>query len=199
MKTTIASLLLLFSIAVMVSCQPDYALKPKSYPRIHYPISQSVFTYAPEDCPYSFTLPTYYRVEKKEKFFDENISGDCWVNVICDSLNGTIYLSYKPLQDSMSLLKLMEDAYTMTYKHTNKADFIQPSEIDNGAGAIGLIYYVGGEAASNIQFFITDTNQHFVRGALYFYARPNTDSLRPVVEYVVHDIQEMLASWRWKN
>jgi len=102
------------------------------------------------------------------------------------------------MSPELTLLRLMEEAYELTYKHTNKADFIQPKEIENGNGSVGLIYYVGGDAASNIQFFLTDTTSHFVRGALYFYTRPNVDSLKPVVEFMVQDIEQLMESWEWK-
>ena len=60
------------------------------------------------------------RVEKERKIFEEDVSGNCWFNLICDTLNATIYLSYKELDQRMSLLNLMEDAYRLTYKHTNR-------------------------------------------------------------------------------
>ena len=190
--------LLLGLSAVLISCHTDQSPKPAGYPRIHFPTDTGHYVYQPQDCPYTFELPDYMRVEKKEKFFEEDVSGNCWFNLICDTLNATIYLSYKELDQRMSLLNLMEDAYRLTYKHTNKADYIQPRELDNGHGGVGLIYYVGGDAASNIQFFITDTTQHFVRGALYFYAHPNADSLQPVIRFMVDDIDRMLDGWRWQ-
>jgi gliding motility-associated lipoprotein GldD len=190
--------IILLSVSGLMSCETDQSPKPKAYPRVHYPVGQEMQTYSPDNCPYSFQIPSYFRIEKKDQYFDEDVSNECWANVVCDSLNGTVYLSYKELNPNTTLMQLMEEAYTLTYKHTNKADYIQPREIDNGHGTVGLVYYVGGEAASNIQFFVTDTTSHFVRGALYFYTRPNTDSLQPVVEFMIADIEDMINSWRWK-
>jgi gliding motility-associated lipoprotein GldD len=146
-----------------------------------------------------FQMPDYFVAQRKTKFFDEDVSDDCWLNLECSDLNATIYLSYKTLSPDKNLQRLSEEAYALTFKHTQKADYIQPQEIDNQNGGVGLIYYVGGDAASNIQFFITDTTEHFMRGALYFYAHPNADSLRPVVQFMVDDIKGILASWRWKE
>lgn len=189
----------LFIAAAGISCHTDNTPKPTAYPRIFFPEAKSKYAYNYADCPYTFMLPDYYITQRKTQFFDENISSDCWLNIECTDLNATIYLSYKSLSPGQTLLRLVEEAYDLTYKHTNKADYIQPREIDNGNGAVGLIYYVGGDAASNIQFFITDTVSHFVRGALYIYSRPNTDSLKPVVDFLVDDIEGILQSWRWKT
>ncbi|MEZ5014595.1 MAG: hypothetical protein R2794_09915 [Chitinophagales bacterium] len=94
--------------------------------------------------------------------------------------------------------KLIEDAYKLTFKHSTMADYIEPQEIENQYGVHGLIYYVGGDAASNFQFLVTDTTKNYVRGALYFNNRPNSDSLKPVVQFMIHDIEGMLSSWQWK-
>ena len=188
----------LLLLLTAVGCTYDRVPKPKAYPRIHFPVNEGNIHYHTDNCPYSFDLPGYYRVERKTTFFDEEITDACWLNIVCDSLNATLYLSYKELGPDITLMRLMEEAYELTYKHTNKADYIKPREFDNGHGSVGLIYYVGGDAASNIQFFLTDTTTHFVRGALYFYARPNADSLRPVVDFMIHDLETLTDSWRWE-
>ncbi|MBC8045221.1 MAG: hypothetical protein H7Y00_00345 [Fimbriimonadaceae bacterium] len=189
----------LFCIAAFTSCTTDNSIKPSAYPRVHYPESNNLVTYNDASCPYTFQVPDYYVIQRKTKFFNEDVLGDCWLNLECSDLNATIYLSYKKLSPDQTLQKLVEEAYKLTFKHTQKADYIQPQEIDNGNGAVGLIYYVGGEAASNIQFFVTDTTENFIRGALYFYAHPNSDSLKPVVDFMIEDVKEILESWRWKN
>lgn len=191
-------LAVLCSFAFIISCNTDTSLKPSAYPRVHFPERRSLVHYEDPACPYSFELPDYYVVQRKTKFFDDDITNDCWLNIECSDLNATIYLSYKDLEKGKSLKSLVEETYELTFKHTQKADYIQPQEIDNGHNVQGLIYYVGGDAASNIQFFITDTVQNFVRGALYFYAKPNTDSLKPVVQFMIEDVKGILASWRWK-
>jgi len=183
---------------ILAACSENPVIKKRAYPRVHYPENTGYTTLSPPDCPYSFEIASYITPERKTKFFDSDVTGNCWLNLVCEPLNATIYLSYKKMSPELTLLRLMEEAYELTYKHTNKADFIQPKEIENGNGSVGLIYYVGGDAASNIQFFLTDTTSHFVRGALYFYTRPNVDSLKPVVEFMVQDIEQLMESWEWK-
>jgi gliding motility-associated lipoprotein GldD len=190
--------LFLYTICILIGCSTDETPKPEAYPRINFPERKSLITFSDDTCPFIFTLPNYYIMHRKRTFFNEKTENPCWMNLECSDLNATIYLSYKMLSPDQSLQKLIDDAYKLTYKHTQKADYIEPQEIDNGHGAVGLIYYVGGDAASNFQFFITDTTKNFVRGALYFYTHPNADSLKPVVNFMIEDIEGMLNSWRWK-
>ena len=56
----------------------------------------------------------------------------------------------------------------------------------------GILYDIKGDAASPIQFMLTDSVHHVLRGALYFDAVPNKDSIAPVLNYVRKDIIRML-------
>jgi gliding motility-associated lipoprotein GldD len=62
----------------------------------------------------------------------------------------------------------------------------------------GVYYDVGGNAASAVQFFATDSNKHYLRGALYFNVTPNADSLQPMVEFLSKDIEHLIKTLRWK-
>lgn len=183
---------------MLTACHTDETPKPDAYPRLYFPQANAIQTYNKPDCPFTFSLPDYYLINNNITFFNQKPEDPCWTNLICSDLNATIYLSYKELKEKTSLQQLIEDTYKLTYKHSSQADFIEPQEIENQYGVHGLIYYVGGDAASNFQFFVTDTTTNFVRGALYFNNRPNADSLKPVVQFMIHDIEGMLSTWKWK-
>ncbi|PIV58809.1 MAG: gliding motility lipoprotein GldD, partial [Bacteroidetes bacterium CG02_land_8_20_14_3_00_31_25] len=53
-------------------------------------------------------------------------------------------------------------------------------------------------AASNIQFYVTDSIRHFVRGALYFETKPNKDSLAPIINFIEQDVTHLVETLRWK-
>jgi gliding motility-associated lipoprotein GldD len=155
--------------------------------------------YDPKDCPFKFEKPVYATVVYDTTYFGTRlVSEKCWLNVKFPIFNGTINLTYKDINDTMKLERLIEDAHKMSFKHTHKADYINEIGIENEHGVGGLLYDVGGDAASNVQFFLTDTTKHFVRGALYFYNEPNTDSMAPVVDFVKEDMRRMLKSFEWK-
>lgn len=178
-------------------CTPDYSPKPKAYPRVDYP-QKKYAKYNPANCPYSFDIPVYAKAEKDTLYLGKTNVENCWVNILFPDFNGTINLTYKPINDKATLAKLLEDAHNLTYKHTKKANFIDEYVIKNNNGVEGMIYDVGGDAASNFQFYLTDNNKHFMRGALYFYNEPNVDSMRPIMQFVRKDLDNMIETFRWK-
>ena len=62
-----------------------------------------------------------------------------------------------------------------------------------------MFYEVVGNAASQAQFYVTDSTQHFLSGSLYFYVKPNYDSILPATEYVKNDIRKIMETLQWKN
>ena len=186
------------SSVVLSSCHGDYSPKPKSYPRVIFP-ERKYELFDPQDCPYKFEKPVYANVMHDSAFFGHKLKDDnCWLNIYFPSLNGVINVTYKEINDTMSLEHLVEDAHKMAFKHTKKANYIDEINIVNDHGVGGILYDLGGDAASNVQFFVTDTTHHFVRGALYFYNQPNADSMAPVLEFVKADMQHMLKTFEWK-
>ncbi|NNE03892.1 MAG: gliding motility lipoprotein GldD [Eudoraea sp.] len=113
------------------------------------------------------------------------------------SLKGTLFLNYKSIDGDLEIL--LSDAQKFAYEHVVKADAIyeQPfiNEEDN---VYGMFYEVKGDAASQAQFYVTDSTRHFLTGSLYFYSKPNYDSIYPAAIYLQRDIRELMESLRWK-
>ena len=63
----------------------------------------------------------------------------------------------------------------------------------------GALSEVTGNAASPLQFHLTDSTNHFITGALYFKVQPNYDSILPAVKYVEKDIKHLMETLEWKN
>ena len=61
-----------------------------------------------------------------------------------------------------------------------------------------MFYEVGGNAATNIQFYVTDSTKNFVTGSLYFYAKPNFDSILPAASYIKADVRKIIETMKWK-
>ena len=97
------------------------------------------------------------------------------------------------------LLFAYKEAAKLTFKHTIKADYIDERIITTPHQVSGMLYEVGGDAASNAQFFLTDSSQHFIRGSLYFNNPPNEDSLRPVIHFVKLDLFHLIETFRWEG
>lgn len=185
-----AVIALLFS-----SCGSDeeaIAPKPRGYFRIAFP--EKKYVLYDSVCPFTFEIPTYSNVQP-----DKNVRAEpCWINLNFPKFQGTLHLSYKPVNNNIQ--SYLEDTYTLASKHQIKASGIEEQLVKKDADKVyGLIYQIKGNAASSVQFFLTDSVHHFIRGALYFNAVPNTDSIAPVVEFIEKDIEHLITTFRWKD
>lgn len=61
-----------------------------------------------------------------------------------------------------------------------------------------MYFDLGGNTATANQFFVTDTTKHFLRGALYFDATPNADSLSIVNDFLKKDLEHLINSLKWR-
>lgn len=182
-------------IVTLVACNSDYTIKPRGYYRIDFP-ERKYQVFEREGYPYTFEYPVYANVVKDSTFFDEK--ADNWINIEFPQFNGKIYMSYKPVGPT-DFNKLVNDAFTMTYKHTTKATGISDSLMRTKAGLTGVWFDVGGNAATAKQFFISDSVKHFLRGALYFDSSPNEDSLKVVNDFLQEDMKHLINTLRWKE
>lgn len=196
-----ANILLLITLLLLTTgCEdPVYTPKPKGYFRLDLPEKEYQEFTVPQ-CPYRFSIPTYATVAIDSSFFNERPDDPCWLDINMPELAGEIHLSYKEIGEDNTLEKLIEDAHKLAYKHTIKADYIDEAVIEKpGDQVSGILYQIGGNAASNIQFYVTDSTRHFLRGSLYFGVTPNEDSLAPVISFVRQDLLYMIETLEWEE
>jgi len=94
---------------------------------------------------------------------------------------------------------LIEDSRKLAMKHLVKADDFEESIVSDTAQKVyGTIYDFQGSAASNYQFFLTDSVGHFIRGALYFEVQPNADSLEPAEKYIEEELLHLVNTFEWR-
>lgn len=199
-------------LAFIFACNSDYTPKPRSYFKIDLP-QRAYKEFNEPGYPYAFEYPVYANISKEA---DSTGNSPYWINVNFDQFQGRIYLSYKSISGSSvykvktasgykdsvvnnSFESLREEAYKMTYKHTIKASGIIDSAFATANGSTGVYFYVAGEAATSKQFYVADTARHFLRGALYFDASPNADSISVVSDFLEEDIKHLLRTLRWKE
>lgn len=190
----LGTLMLLFTAS---ACQRTYTPKPRGYFKIPLP-EKEYKVFDEPGYPYTFEYPAYGNIVKDTVFFDASPENPYWINLEIPEFNSKIYLSYKTIGGKNNLDQLVNDAFRLTYKHTYKAEYINERDITTENRVYGLYYDVGGNAASAKQFFVTDSTHHFLRGALYFYAPPNADSLAPVVQFLQADMEHLVGTLKWR-
>lgn len=186
-------------ITTFTACRENYTPKQSGYFRIDFPKNRTFVTYENTSCPFSFDYPSYGKIQKDSSNAEELNNHPCWFNIIFPEYKAKIYLSYTAISAANPLDKLIRDSYKLTFKHTVKADYVDETIITGkNKNVSGIMYDVGGNAASAVQFYLTDSAHHFLRGSLYFYASPNVDSIAPAVAYFRKDVEHIVESLQWK-
>ena len=187
-----------FLILFLSSCQSDPPVpKPRTYPKLIFPARVLSTVILPE-CPFTFDFPTYAEVDRKQTFFDEAPPNDCWFNLHIPAFNADIYMSYHPVTSRKNFDKLIRDTYKITNQINRRSDYMDEALIKNQYGAGGMTFSFEGAAASPMQFYLSDTTNHFLKGALYYNSKVRPDSLMPATQFIMEDIHGMLATFRWK-
>lgn len=182
--------LFLVSFCILFACMnKDVKPKPKSYLALTY--EDAVYIQANIDCPFGFEMNIHSRIEKPNK------NSNCWVNLHYPRQKATVFITYVPIENNLT--ELLRDAQKLPLEHAIKADHIEASIYTNEIKkTFGIFYELEGNAASQAQFYLTDSTQHFLTGSMYFSARPNYDSLIPATEYLKKDIRNLMESVSWK-
>lgn len=185
----INSLLVLALLITSCGEEEAYAPKPHGYFRIGLPATE--YQELDLGCNYSFEYNKQARWEQAAK--------ECWGDIYYPSIKARLQLTYKPVYDD-NLETLLNDSRELAFKHTVKADGIKENLImGEDENMYGILYRIRGEAATNVQFFVTDSTENFLRGVLYFYAEPNEDSLQPVNDYMYREIEHLIETLKWQN
>ena len=177
------------------SCDDEdeiYSPKPRGYCRIDFP--EKAYRMFDSTCPYKFEIPTYSRIVKDRQKGAE----PCWLNLEFPQFRATIYLSYKPVDNNIA--KYLDDAHDIANRHQIKATGLDEIAIlRDSAKVYGLLFDIAGNTASSLQFYLTDSTKHFLRGSLYFNSVPNSDSLKVVIDFLKKDVLHLINTTKWKT
>ena len=162
-------------------------------------------------CENNFNLPkpdAYLRIEFNEpkylNYEDVNSQIDFYYNSSSSSINQisskSINLNYENLGMSLDLSfnKLSSENEVINYitdfnllldTHTKRSNGFLVKEFENVEySTFGKIYEFKGDVASPIQFFITDSLNNFIQGAVNKEISSKYDSIYPSIQYIKNDI-----------
>ena len=172
---------------IFLSCKEDTLPKPKAYLSLEYP--KKSYQELPLKRPFSF------EVSKNASIVDEQNN---WLKIKYPALKASIDITYRPIEDNIQ--ELLDESQKLVFKHTVKAEEIFIEDIVIKEKRIfASIHEITGNAASHLQFHVTDSTDNFIKGSLYFYAKPNYDSILPAVSYIKEDILQLIETLEWEN
>jgi gliding motility-associated lipoprotein GldD len=182
---------ILIVVLIAAGCGKSTVPKPRGYFRIDFP--DKSYRLYDTTCPFEFEYPKY-------GIISYNLEGDyepCWFNIEFPGYRAKIHMSYLRLDNNLE--SVLKESYDFAYSHSVKADAITETPyLNNDSGVYGILFDIKGNAASSVQFFVTDSIRNYLRGALYFSAQPSEDSLAPVISFFREDIIHMVETMKWK-
>lgn len=194
---------LVLIIGSLIACNTNYTVnKKRGYFKIQFP-PKNYRLFDEPGYPYRFEYPVYATIVKDSTFFESKPENDWWINIDFPQFNGRVFISYKEIGNTKKgghqFDSLVNDAFTLSYKqHTYKASSIEPVPFRTANQIEGVYFTLTGNTATANQFFATDSVRHFLRGALYFDATPNEDSLSVVNDFLKKDLQHLINTLQWK-
>lgn len=181
------NLYFLFLFLFLLSCKEDVLPKPKGYLSLNYPAPK--YSTLKIEGPYSFEVSDNAIIK---------IEPNNWLKIKYPKLKASLDITYRPIENNLK--ELLTEAEKLVFKHTVKAEQIIPKDFINKEERVyGSLYDITGNAASQVQFHATDSTNNFIKGALYFYAKPNYDSVLPAVDYLKKDIIKIMETLKWKD
>ncbi len=173
---------------IFTACKNDIRPKPKAFLTLEYP--EAKYYRVNIDCPYSFEKNNIAQIKAAKG------KTPCWINLEYPLMDAAVFITYQRVHNNLD--SLLMDAQKLPLQHTIKADFIEGDIYTNPEHKVyGMFYEIEGNAASQAQFYVTDSIKHFMTGALYFNQKPNFDSIMPAAVYLKMDMKHLIESLRW--
>lgn len=177
----------LIIVLSLISCNNTPVPKPSGYLRLDYKEAKYAH-FENKSCPFTFDINEDAIIKGKT---------NCGFEIHYPKMKATLYISYKPVNNDIK--SLLKDAQKLTYDHVIKADDIMEQPYLNPNKKVyGMFYHVNGNAATNAQFYVTDSTKHFMDCSVYFYKKPNFDSIMPAASYIKNDMRTLMETLKWK-
>ena len=178
-------------LCLLPSCRRHYTPKPYGYFRIDLP-EHTYIPFARKGFPYSFEINRIAEVQPIDREGEKY-----WIDIAYPGYNAVVHCSYKHVRHN--LRALTDDAVGFVFSHAIKASAIPERLYTNEEAKVSAVVFdIEGNAATPMQFFLTDSTRHFFRAALYFNNIPNQDSLAPVAGYIKADMEMLIETFRWQ-
>ena len=177
--------ILIFILLLLLGCTHNYTPKPEAYIKFDFPKKE--YRKMQNDYPFNFEFPIYSDLK-----IQDNIN---FINLDFENQNAILYMSYFVLNNNLH--EHLKQSERLAYQHTLIADRItEQLYINDSLHVYGVLYDYEGESAVSLQFYLTDSLNHFFRGSLYFDTAIN-DSILPVNNFLKYDVKNLIETFYW--
>jgi gliding motility-associated lipoprotein GldD len=186
---------LLLGLFMFSGCSPDVPQpKPMGYPIISLP--EPAGKTIRNSGPFEFEIARFAQIRPSTE--QPEFPGSIWLNLDYPEFKSTIYLTYRPVEQNLA--ELVDAAHQQVYQgHVTMAQGIEEEPIEQVQHQVyGRMFHLLGPVATPIQFYLTDSTRHFLRGSLYFNYAANYDSIAPILGFLNEDLHRMFNTIKWQ-
>jgi len=172
-------------------CGAPPAPRPSGYFRIA--LHDTSFAHSMAGCGLGFDLSASAGLLPRL----EQQGDSCWFDLVYPQYAARVHCTYVHARGPEDLSSRMDDAFRLAYEHEVRADAIGTRRFSRPDGTSGVSFHLTGDAASPMQFVLTDGEDDFLRGALYFNRSANGDSTQPITDRITYDVKRIMETVRW--
>ena len=159
--------------------------------------------YAYRTCRYGLSayipvFPSLFEIPSQAAF-ERDVASPLWVNIVYPHYGATLWCSYVALTTE-NKEAFYAESRDLVYVHAAKASSITAqSYADDERRVYAVLYNLSGQAATPLQFVVTDSAAYLFRGALYFDTPVRRDSVAPIVDYITDDVVRLIETLQLRN
>lgn len=184
---------LLFSLLIIIlfSCGEENLIpKPPTHLMVDLPAhSYKKFT---DTSHYNFDMPKLWSVRANLK------EQDSLILYLGKEIDGDLHFQYLKIDTANPLSKHINKTFEKIDFHKARAKQLMDTNfVFKDKKVFGSMYEFIGNSATNFQFYLTDSMNHFVRSELLIRRKPNYDSLQPTLNYIKTDLIQLINTFEW--
>ncbi len=147
----------IYILVIFISCDQNIIPKPEAFLNLEYPTPK--YKYIDKYCESVFEINQDAIIKINNK--------NCINQIHYPLQKATIYLSYLKIKNNLD--SILQDMNRMPLKHVRQQSDINQKEFFNERNQIyGSIFSIKGNAASQVQFYLTDKKKKFLNRFFIF-------------------------------
>lgn len=191
-RPCITLLLALACMLAAVSCRQGREGVPRPEGLLRIERTDTLYRAFSPRFPLTFEIPS-------QAVAEVDSTSPAWLNIVYPHYGATLWCSYVALTPETRDARLAESR-ELVYVHASKSPSISVQRYDDESRRVhAYLYYLSGEAATPLQFEVTDSVSSLFRGALYFDAPVRSDSVAPVVGYIADDVAHLIETLQYTS
>jgi gliding motility-associated lipoprotein GldD len=186
-------LLFFTSLFLFFACGEEiFVPKPPTHLSVDLP--SPVYQKFSDSTNFSFEMSKLWskRVNYREK--------DSLIIYLGKDIDGDLHFQYLKIDTANPLSFHINKTFDKIDFHKVRARQLKDTNfVFKNKKVYGAFFEFVGNSATNFQFYLTDSTNHFIRSELLIRRKPNYDSLQPTLNYIKTDLIHLINTFEWEK